>query len=126
MGDFSGLVAVVTGGASGIGAATVRLLSERGAHVAVLDRDIADVDDATYTAVTCDVTSTEAVDAAIARVVSRLGGIDVLVNNAGIGAVGDVTENDEGEWHRCSTSMSSGSCGSRGRRSRTSGSRHTR
>ncbi len=100
LGDFSGLVAVVTGGASGIGAATVRLLSERGAHVAVLDRDIADVDGETYTAVACDVASTEAVDAAIARVFSQLGGIDVLVNNAGIGAVGDVTENDEAEWHR--------------------------
>lgn len=100
MGEFSELVAVVTGGASGIGAATARLLSERGAHVAVLDRDVAHVDIAAHTAVTCDVASTEAVDAAIAHVVSQRGGIDILVNNAGIGAVGDVTENDESEWHR--------------------------
>ena len=100
MSDFTDLVAVVTGGASGIGAATAKLLAERGAHVAVLDRDVADVDSRAFAAVPCDVTSTAAVDAAISDVVSRLGGIDILVNNAGIGAVGDVTENGDDEWHR--------------------------
>jgi len=100
MSDFSDLVAVVTGGASGIGAATAKLLAERGARVAVLDRDVADVDSRAFAAVACDVTSTAAVDAAISDVVSRLGGIDILVNNAGIGAVGDVTENGDDEWHR--------------------------
>jgi NAD(P)-dependent dehydrogenase (short-subunit alcohol dehydrogenase family) len=100
MSDFTDLVAVVTGGASGIGAATAKLLVERGARVAVLDRDVADVDSTAFAAVPCDVTSTAAVDAAISDVVSRLGGIDILVNNAGIGAVGDVTENGEDEWHR--------------------------
>ena len=100
MSDFTDLVAVVTGGASGIGAATAKLLAERGARVAVLDRDVADVDSTAFAAVACDVTSTAAVDAAISDVVSRLGGIDILVNNAGIGAVGDVTENGEDEWHR--------------------------
>ena len=100
MSDFTDLVAVITGGASGIGAATAKLLAERGAHVAVLDRDVADVDSRAFAAVACDVTSTAAVDAAISDVVSRLGGIDILVNNAGIGAVGDVTENGDDEWHR--------------------------
>ncbi len=100
MSDFTDLVAVVTGGASGIGAATAKLLAERGARVAVLDRDVADVDSTAFAAVACDVTSTAAVDAAISDVVSRLGGIDILVNNAGIGAVGDVTENGDDEWHR--------------------------
>ena len=100
MSDFSDLVAVVTGGASGIGAATAKLLAERGARVAVLDRDVANVDSTAFAAVPCDVTSTAAVDSAISDVVSRLGGIDILVNNAGIGAVGDVTENGEDEWHR--------------------------
>jgi len=100
MSDFTDLVAVVTGGASGIGAATAKLLAERGARVAVLDRDVADVDSRAFAAVACDVTSTAAVDAAISDVVSRLGGIDILVNNAGIGAVGDVTENGDDEWHR--------------------------
>ena len=100
MSDFSDLVAVVTGGASGIGAATAKLLAERGARVAVLDRDVANVDSTAFAAVPCDVTSTAAVDSAISDVVSRLGGIDILVNNAGIGAVGDVTENGDEEWHR--------------------------
>ena len=100
MSDFTDLVAVVTGGASGIGAATAKLLAERGARVAVLDRDVANVDSTAFAAVACDVTSTAAVDAAISDVVSRLGGIDILVNNAGIGAVGDVTENGDDEWHR--------------------------
>ena len=100
MSDFTDLVAVVTGGASGIGAATAKLLAERGARVAVLDRDVANVDSTAFAAVPCDVTSTAAVDSAISDVVSRLGGIDILVNNAGIGAVGDVTENGDEEWHR--------------------------
>jgi NAD(P)-dependent dehydrogenase (short-subunit alcohol dehydrogenase family) len=100
MSDFTNLVAIVTGGASGIGAATATLLADRGARVAVLDRDITDVDTTAFTAVTCDITSMEAVDRAVSDVVAELGGIDVLVNNAGIGAVGDVTQNDEDEWHR--------------------------
>ncbi len=98
--DFTDLVAVVTGGASGIGAATAQLFVDRGGRVAILDRDVAGVDSAAFTAVACDITSTEAVDAAIADIASMLGRIDILVNNAGIGAVGDVTENDEDEWHR--------------------------
>lgn len=100
MTEFDGLVAIVTGGASGIGAATAALLLARGARVAILDRDIAAVDPAAFTAVSCDVTSAAAVDAAVADVVDRFGGIDILINNAGIGAVGDVAANGDEEWHR--------------------------
>ena len=99
MTDFQGLVAVVTGGASGIGAATARLLHERGARVAVLDRSRDGAPDGVL-AVRCDVTDSPAVDAAVVDVVEQLGGIDVLVNNAGIGAVGDVSQNDDAEWAR--------------------------
>ncbi|WP_222263227.1 SDR family NAD(P)-dependent oxidoreductase [Modestobacter marinus] len=99
MTDFEGLVAVVTGGASGIGAATARLLRQRGARVAVLDRSTGGVPEGTL-AVPGDVTDTAAVDAAVATVVDRLGGLDVLVNNAGIGAVGEVGQNDDAEWAR--------------------------
>lgn len=99
MTDFEGLVAVVTGGASGIGAATARLLQQRGARVAVLDRATDGAPDGVL-ALRCDVTDTVAVDAAVTEVVERLGGIDVLVNNAGIGAVGDVSQNDDAEWAR--------------------------
>lgn len=99
MGDFDGLVAVVTGGASGIGAATAALLVERGARVAVLDLDVEGVPPS-QVGVVCDVSDSESVDAAVRTVVAHLSGIDVLVSNAGIGAAGDVSANDDDEWHR--------------------------
>lgn len=99
MTEFEGLVAVVTGGASGIGAATARLLGERGARVAVLDRDPSGAPECAL-ALPCDVTDSAAVDAAVGTVVDRLGGLDVLVNNAGIGAAGHVGENEDAEWAR--------------------------
>jgi NAD(P)-dependent dehydrogenase (short-subunit alcohol dehydrogenase family) len=92
--DFDGLTAVVTGGASGIGAAVAATLAGRGARVAVLDVHPGD------DGIRCDVSSDAEVRAAIVTVVERFGGIDVLVNNAGIGAAGDVTANDDAEWHR--------------------------
>jgi NAD(P)-dependent dehydrogenase (short-subunit alcohol dehydrogenase family) len=104
MSEFDGLVAAVTGGASGIGAATAALLRERGARVAVLDRafgaDAPAGDQPDWIQVACDVTDDASVRAAIARVVTAFGGLDVLVNNAGIGAIGDVAANDDAEWHR--------------------------
>jgi len=99
MRDYDGLVALVTGGASGIGAAVVRELATRGAHVAVLDRDPADPEHAALS-IACDISDPAAVDAAVAAVVDRFGRLDVVVNNAGIGAQGDVTANDDDEWHR--------------------------
>ena len=100
MNDLEGLVAIVTGGASGIGAATANLLATRGAMVAVFDRDVSSVDSGRFLALQCDVTDSEGVKAAVAEVVARCGGIDIVVNNAGIGAVGDVAANDDDEWHR--------------------------
>jgi NAD(P)-dependent dehydrogenase (short-subunit alcohol dehydrogenase family) len=100
MTEFDGLVAVVTGGASGLGAATAALFAERGATVAILDRDVSAVDPVAFTAMVCDITSAAAVDTAIALVVEKLGGIDIVVNNAGIGATGDVAANSDDEWHR--------------------------
>ena len=78
MGDFDGLVAVVTGGASGIGAATAALLAERGARVAVLDVVIDDVPPSLL-GVQCDVTDDESVQAAVQTVVAHLSGIDVVI-----------------------------------------------
>lgn len=97
--DFEGLVAVVTGGASGIGAATVALLRQRGARVAALD--VAAVDPPTAELnLAADVRSAESVEAALGAVIERFGRLDVLVNNAGMGAVGDVAANTDDEWHR--------------------------
>jgi 2-keto-3-deoxy-L-fuconate dehydrogenase len=97
--EFDGLRAVITGGASGIGAATARLLLERGAAVAVLDLKPDDGPAGTI-GVHCDVADTESVDAAIASAIDALGGIDILVNNAGVGAQGDISANPDAEWRR--------------------------
>jgi NAD(P)-dependent dehydrogenase (short-subunit alcohol dehydrogenase family) len=99
MSEFHGLVALVTGGASGLGAATAGLLRERGARVAVLDRGTEGAPSGVL-AVPCDVTDAAAVDRAVATVVEQLGGLDIVVNNAGIGATGDISRNDDDEWAR--------------------------
>lgn len=99
MTEFDGLAALVTGGGSGIGAATTALLRARGARVAVLDHDTGAVPDGVL-ALPCDITRPDDVERAVATAAGRLDGLDVLVNNAGIGAVGDVTGNDDAEWAR--------------------------
>ncbi|GAA5196214.1 SDR family oxidoreductase [Microbacterium jejuense] len=97
--QLDGLVAVVTGGASGIGAAVAHALADEGAQVAVLDRDPAGADPR-FAAFAADVSSRAEVDAAVAAVAERFGRIDILVNNAGIGAQGDIAANDDDEWAR--------------------------
>ncbi|MDQ1717806.1 MAG: 2-keto-3-deoxy-L-fuconate dehydrogenase [Pseudonocardiales bacterium] len=98
MGSFDGLTALVTGGASGIGAAIADVLTEQGARVAVLDRETSGRDG--IVSVQADVGDDGAVRAAVASAVAELGGLDVLVNNAGIGAQGGIDANDDAEWHR--------------------------
>ena len=115
-GEFSGLAALITGGASGIGLATARLMASRGARVAILDREVPDGPpsdgsagylpfgsgplDASLRPVVADVTDDAAVRSAVADAAEALGGLDILVNNAGIGAAGTVEDNDDAEWHR--------------------------
>ena len=99
--EFAGLAALVTGGASGIGLATARLLAARGARVAVLDRVKADAESAGLCPVVADVTDDAQVRAAVAEAAGLLDGrLDILVNNAGIGAAGTVEDNDDDQWHR--------------------------
>jgi len=99
-GEFGGLSALVTGGASGIGLATARLLASRGARVAILDRDLADSGH-DLVGVKADVTDDDAVRSAVGEAVVALGDrLDILVNNAGIGAAGTVEDNSDEEWHR--------------------------
>ncbi|GAB2894929.1 SDR family NAD(P)-dependent oxidoreductase [Streptomyces mayteni] len=99
MSEFDGLVAAVTGGASGIGAAVVAALAERGARVAALDlTPVADAGD--VLGVRADVGDDASVRQAIDTVTGRFGGLDILVNNAGIGAQGTVADNDDDEWLR--------------------------
>ncbi|MEV3907449.1 SDR family NAD(P)-dependent oxidoreductase [Streptomyces canus] len=96
---LSGLRAVVTGGASGIGLATARALAAQGAAVAVLDLD-PDGAGAPLLGFKADVSDDASVRAAVDAAVTRLGGIDILVNNAGVGAVGTVEDNTDEQWHR--------------------------
>ncbi len=91
--QFDSQVAVVTGGANGIGLATARRLGQSGARVAIWDR-VAEAGQAaqatlsaeglTVTFVQTDVTDRTSVDAAVAATLAAFGGIDILINNAGI------------------------------------------
>jgi NAD(P)-dependent dehydrogenase (short-subunit alcohol dehydrogenase family) len=91
--DFEGLVAVVTCGASGIGLATAELLASGGASVAVLDVKSDDLP-GKMTGFRADVSSNDELTAALDAVVERFPRLDIVVINAGIGAQGDVSAND--------------------------------
>lgn len=95
--EFEGLVALVTGGASGIGAAIANRLADGGAQVAVLDLNPSGTP---HFGVECNVAGDASVRAAVDSVARKFGRLDVVVNNAGIGAQGDVSANDDDEWHR--------------------------
>jgi 2-keto-3-deoxy-L-fuconate dehydrogenase len=95
---MTALRAIVTGGASGIGLATATLLASRGWRVAVLDLN-PEVPEPLL-GLRCDVTDDASVRAAVAEAAAAFGGLDVVVNNAGIGAQGTVEENEDAEWSR--------------------------
>ncbi len=85
-------IVVVTGGASGIGAATAAAFAREGAEVAVLDRDVSKVKGL---GIACDVTDPASVRAAFDRVAATFGGVDIVVSNAGAawqGRIGDVDD----------------------------------
>jgi NAD(P)-dependent dehydrogenase (short-subunit alcohol dehydrogenase family) len=104
--DFSldGKVAVVTGGASGIGAAIVEAYAGKGATVVVLDRDLEPaldlIDRTGASGVLCDVTHESSVAEAVAAVIEQFGSIDVLVNSAGVVQLGPAEDLALDAWDR--------------------------
>jgi NAD(P)-dependent dehydrogenase (short-subunit alcohol dehydrogenase family) len=105
--EFAGKVAFVTGGAMGIGEAVARLLAERGACVAILDRvvDVAEVvaesiraNGGEAVALHADVTVGHQVAAAIDTTLELYGRLDVVANNAGIQRYGDAVSTSDDEW----------------------------
>lgn len=110
-GSLDGRRVVVTGAAGGIGSALVAALAANGARVAGIDRTPADG------VVVADLTDPDSTARAMAEAASRLGGIDVLVNNAGVGTAGPTTElptaqdratvevNLFGTWHATAAAM---------------------
>jgi NAD(P)-dependent dehydrogenase (short-subunit alcohol dehydrogenase family) len=97
---FSGSVVAVTGGARGIGAATVRAFGEAGARVASLDLDAESTSEASggTLAQQCDVSSPDDVARAFSSIEAQLGPVDVLVNNAGVNAGFDPAAMSVEEW----------------------------
>jgi NAD(P)-dependent dehydrogenase (short-subunit alcohol dehydrogenase family) len=106
--QLAGKKAIVTGGASGIGRATVAALIDHGAAVAVLDRDEAGARSAAEegrkkggdaVAYTIDLAETKLIPAIVDRVIQRFGRIDILVNAAGVaGRFQTLVEQEESEW----------------------------
>jgi 3-oxoacyl-[acyl-carrier protein] reductase len=107
--SLQGKVAIVTGGARGIGKATVIALAKEGVHVGLIARNEGALQEAAAEAeghgvkaayAVADVSSKEQVDAAIEAIKTELGSADILINNAGIATFGTVLEMDPDEWKR--------------------------
>jgi len=98
-GEFAGVRAVVTGGASGIGAATATLLHRRGAQVCSLDLE-PDGTPEGCRGLRCDVADERQVAAAVAEAAGSMDGVDVVVNNAGIGAGGTIEDSEDDVFRR--------------------------
>lgn len=101
--DLTGRCAVITGGAAGIGLACANLLVERGARVALLDRDPAVVEVAAslgsgHVGLVADLRQLESVQAAVDEAAAKLGRIDYLVNSAGVALLDKALEVSENAW----------------------------
>jgi NAD(P)-dependent dehydrogenase (short-subunit alcohol dehydrogenase family) len=108
--EFEGKVAVITGGASGIGKATALALARRGADVVIADVNEARLDEARAElsalrrralAVRCDVSQDADVEALAVRALAELGRVDVLMNNAGVVLRGALEQISMADWEWC-------------------------
>lgn len=97
--DMNERIAIVTGGGSGIGRSSAEALISAGATVGILDCVLDDLPEGAI-GLRADVTDAAQVKAAIEDFCSQHGRLDVLVNNAGVGFVGDIETGDEADWHR--------------------------
>lgn len=109
MTDLSGKIALITGASSGIGAATARKLAKAGVKVGLAARrverltalqDEITADGGTALALEMDVTDTQSVEDAVAKLAQNFGPIDILFNNAGLMPLSDIDQFKTDEWHR--------------------------
>jgi len=96
---LNGLVAVVTGSASGIGLATARMLHSHGVRVFGLDLQRGDLNGG-MSWLECDVTKSDSIDSAFTSIEGESQRLDIVVNCAGIGAIGSIEDATEEEWQR--------------------------
>ncbi|UYN93076.1 MAG: SDR family oxidoreductase [Enhydrobacter sp.] len=105
MGRLSGKIAIVTGAASGIGAASARLFSEEGAQVLAVDRPQSEIASAheghpDIVALGSDITGDDAPRGIVAAALEKFGAIDIVFNNAGVSGRAFVEEMTDAEWDR--------------------------
>ena len=100
MAQLSGRVALVTGGSKGIGAAIVKALADAGASVISTSRNGGGRSDGSVAQVRADVRVPEQAAGAVEEAVKRFGGLDVLVNNAGVGLHASVADMSVEQWHQ--------------------------
>ncbi len=108
--ELNGKSALVTGASRGIGAATARMLAEYGANVVLVARTIERIEavaeairatGGTAEAITCDVANYAEVEAAVGHCITHFGGLDIMVNNAGvIEPIARIADSDPDEWDR--------------------------
>ena len=117
--ELAGQVALITGGASGIGRAIAHRLAVAGAHVVILDRNAVAADEVAQVindqhgdgrglAIACDVTSEEAINDAFRRTILYYGGVDIVIPNAGLAASHSIEETTLAEWKQLHDVMVTG------------------